>query len=107
MLDQSFSLKNFRKIYDIDRKNKGTIERDHFPEAYAIRLKINRVKSLIKALQLKNKKNKLTYDELQTRKTKLNEIIEIRKEKYNYIVDEKIGAMLGRVKLEVRHKPPN
>lgn len=94
MLDQSFSLKNFRKIYDIDRKNKGTIERDHFPEAYAIRLKINRVKSLIKALQLKNKKNKLTYDELQTRKTKLNEIIEIRKEKYNYIVDEKIGAML-------------
>lgn len=94
MLDQSFSLKNFRKIYDIDRKNKGTIERDHFPEAYAIRLKINRVKSLIKAFQLKNKKNKLTYDELQTRKTKLNEIIEIRKEKYNYIVDEKIGAML-------------
>lgn len=94
MLDQSFSLKNFRKIYDIDRKNKGTIERDHFAEAYAIRLKINRVKNLIKVFQLKHKKNQLTYDELQTRKTKLNEVIEIRKEKYNYIIDEKIGAML-------------
>ena len=94
MLNQSFSVRNFRQIYDIDRKNKGTIERDHFPEAYAIRLKINRVKNLIKVFQLKHKKNKLTYDELERRKTKLNEIIQKRKEKYNYIIDEKLGTML-------------
>lgn len=34
MIDQSFSARNFRRIYDLDRKNKGTLEVEHFPDAY-------------------------------------------------------------------------
>ena len=40
MIDQSFSARNFRRIYDLDRKNKGTLEVEYFPDAYKIRKKI-------------------------------------------------------------------
>lgn len=94
MLDQSFSVNNFRKLYDIDRKNKGNIEIDFFPEAYSLRLEINRIKELLKIIIARYNYGKLNFDEFNKRKDKLNKIIEIRKEKYNHVVNEKIKEIL-------------
>lgn len=97
MLDQSFSLKNFRKIYDIDRKNKGKIEKDHFPEAYNVRLKIIHSRNIIKILYRRYNGGKLSLDELNNRKSKINDVIEKRKEEYNSIVDNKILEIMAIV----------
>lgn len=97
LLDQSFSLNNFRKIYDIDRKNKGKIEKDHFPEAYNVRLKIIHSIEIIKILYKRYKRGKLSIDELNDRKSKINEVIEKRKEEYNSIVDKKIIEIMAIV----------
>lgn len=45
-MEQSFSVKNFRSIYDLDLKNRGDLEREYFEKAYAERLKIRVLKSL-------------------------------------------------------------
>lgn len=97
MFDQSFSVKNFRKIYDIDRKNKGNIEADHFPEAYKIRLKINQLRKLVKLLAKKHKVGQITTDRFQVRKERFNELISKRKEQYNEIINKKLEDIVNIV----------
>ncbi|EJG1746508.1 antiviral reverse transcriptase Drt3a [Vibrio sp. 1733] len=94
MFDQSFSVKNFRKIYDIDRKNKGTIEIEYFPEAYKIRIKINLLRKLVKRLEKKKKSGLVTNLKYQERKNKFNSLIEIRNEQYNEVIENKLKEVV-------------
>lgn len=93
MIDQSFSARNFRKIYDLDRKNKGTIEIEHFPKAYKIRQKITRLKGFINWLSLRFKNGQLSLANLEERKEKINMHIQARKEQYNHEVDERLKSI--------------
>lgn len=97
MFDQSFSVKNFRKIYDIDRKNKGNIEADYFPEAYKIRMKINQLRMLVTLLAKKYKAGKITTDRFQIRKERFNRLISKRKDQYNEIINTKLKDIVNIV----------
>ncbi|EOB1205093.1 antiviral reverse transcriptase Drt3a [Photobacterium damselae] len=97
MFDQSFSVKNFRKIYDIDRKNKGTIEATYFPEAYKIRLKINMLRKLLKRLEKKKKTGLITNIRYQERKVKFQSFIEIRNEQYNEVIENRLKEVVKAV----------
>ncbi|MEZ9298850.1 antiviral reverse transcriptase Drt3a [Vibrio splendidus] len=97
MFDQSFSVKNFRKIYDIDRQNKGRIEADYFPEAYKARLKINQLKKLVKILVNKKKVGQITAERFQVRKDKFNELIIKRNEQYNELINENLKNIVSTV----------
>lgn len=97
MFDQSLSVKNFRKIYDIDRLNKGNIEADHFPNAYNIRKKINQLKKLVKNLAKKHKAGQITTNRFQVRKERFNELIIKRNEQYNLIVNSKLKDIINIV----------
>ncbi|EIK4809220.1 RNA-directed DNA polymerase [Vibrio parahaemolyticus] len=94
MFDQSFSVKNFRKIYDIDRKNKGTIEAEYFPEAYKIRLKINLLRKLLKRLEKKKKLVLITNTRYQERKAKFQSLIERRNEQYNEVIENRLKEVV-------------
>ncbi|MCR9901744.1 maturase, partial [Vibrio alginolyticus] len=97
MFDQSFSVKNFRRIYDIDRKNKGSIEADYFPKAYKVRLKINQLKKLVKILAKKHKAGLITPERFQVRKERFNEQIIKRNEQYNEIINTNLKDIVSIV----------
>lgn len=97
MFDQSFSVKNFRRIYDIDRKNKGSIEADYFPKAYKVRLKINQLKKLVKILAKKHKVGLITPERFQVRKERFNEQIIKRNEQYNEIINTNLKDIVSIV----------
>ncbi|MFQ1008918.1 antiviral reverse transcriptase Drt3a [Gilliamella apicola] len=97
MFDQSFSVKNFKKIYDLDKKNGGTIELEYFNDAYNISKKIQRLKQYINLLSKKNKNGQISKIELDNKKNKINEIIEKRKEQYNNNINEKLKIISQKV----------
>lgn len=100
MIDQSFSAKNFRMIYDLDRKNKGTIEINHFPKAYNIRKKITRLKSYVNWLSARNRRGQLSKENLEEKKEKINGHIKIRKEQYNSEINEKLKIISNNVSVK-------
>ncbi|ELI5719057.1 RNA-directed DNA polymerase [Vibrio fluvialis] len=97
MFDQSFSVKNFRKIYDIDRRTKGSIESDHFPDAYKVRIKIINLKRFLKRLSKKRQLGRISENHFQMRKKLGNDTVTKRKEQYNKIVDDKITEIVNVV----------
>ena len=100
MLDQSFSVKNFRKIYDLDRKNKGNIEKEHFPKAYAIRLKIYGLKKIVRLLVKRHKQKKVTTSWFDNKKTKLNSHIDKRKEQLSNEINLKLEEIVNIVRVK-------
>jgi len=103
LIDQSFSAKNFRKIYDLDRKNKGSIEVEYFPKAYNIRKKISRLKKFINWLSSKN--SQISSLNLEARKDKANKIIEIRKKQYDTEVNEQLSSISKTVSVKGYNLP--
>ncbi|TDX15113.1 reverse transcriptase (RNA-dependent DNA polymerase) [Buttiauxella sp. BIGb0552] len=97
MIDQSFSAKNFRRIYDLDRKNKGTLEVTYFPKAYRIRKKIIQLKGFINWLSVRHKNGQLSLADFEEKKEKVNGYIEIRKEQYNNEIDENLKVISNNV----------
>jgi len=100
MIDQSFSAKNFRRIYDLDRKNKGTIEVEHFPDAYKIRKKMIRLKGFIYWLSRRLKSGQISEVKFEEKKTKINEHIKLRKEQYNNEVNKKLKIIANNVSVK-------
>ncbi|MEY6622848.1 reverse transcriptase, partial [Enterobacter hormaechei] len=100
MIDQSFSAKNFRRIYDLDRKNKGTIEVEHFPDAYKIRKKMIRLKGFIYWLARRHKNGQISTDKFEEKKGKINSHIKLRKEQYNNEVNSKLKVIASNVSVK-------
>ncbi len=100
MMDQSFSANNFRRIYDLDRKNKGTIEVEHFPDAYKIRKKIIRLKGFIYWLSRRLKSDQISPAKFEEKKSKINKHINLRKEQYNNEVNEKLKTIANNVSVK-------
>lgn len=97
MFDQSLSVRNFRIIYDLDRKNKGSIEKDYFPVAFEHRLKIRFLKKLAKRLHFRYKNNLISKVYFEVRKEKINKLIDLRKERLNNDVNEKLTFIVRTV----------
>ncbi|HCG7067804.1 TPA: RNA-directed DNA polymerase [Vibrio parahaemolyticus] len=100
MFDQSFSVKNFRKIFDVDRKNKGTIEVKHFPTAFIIRKKINRLRYFAKLFSYKYKAGLISESRFEYYKDRINSHIDIRKEQYNNEVNRKLNDIVEKVSIK-------
>ena len=100
MLDQSFSLKNFRRIYDLDRKNKGGIEREYFPNAYKARLKIYMLKKILRLLVKRHKQKKVTTQRFENKKNRLNNHIDKRKEQLNNEINSKLEHIINIVRIK-------
>jgi len=100
LFDQSFSVKNFRKIYDIDRKNKGDVEREHFPDAYRFRQKIYSLKKLISFLILRYKQGRISEALFEKRKELLNLHIDKRKEQYHEKITIRLQEIVERVNIK-------
>lgn len=100
MIDQSFSAKSFRRIYDLDRKNKGTIEIEHFPDAYKIRKKMMRLKGFINWLSRRLKSGQISEDKFEEKKNKINACIKLRKEQHNDEVNGKLKIIANNVNVK-------
>lgn len=79
MIDQSFSARNFRRIYDLDRKNKGTLEVEYFPDAYKIRKKITMLKGFIYWLARRLRSGQISTAKFEEKKVKLMNILSLEK----------------------------
>lgn len=82
MVDQSFSVRNFRRVFDDDLKKQGDIARDYFPDEFLI---YKRIKSLLKKFRRYSKlhkKKKISSAHFENRKKQINNIIELRKGKF-------------------------
>lgn len=97
MFDQSFSVKNFRKIYDLDLDNKGVIENTYFADAYKHRTRIIFLKKYIIALLKKYKSGVIQEDLYQQRKDKFNKHIHLRNELYNNCINNKLESIVRNV----------
>lgn len=100
MIDQSFSAKNFRKIYDLDRKDKGTLEVEHFPDAYKIRKKMTRLKGFIYWFARRLRSGHINTVQFEEKKDKINEHIKLRKEQYNNEVNGKLKIIANNVSVK-------
>lgn len=100
MIDQSFSVRNFRKIYDLDRKNKGSIEKEHFPNAYTIRLKIYGVKKIVRLLIKRHKQKKVTTLWFENKREKLNSHIDKRKDQLSNEINSKLEDIVNIVRVK-------
>lgn len=97
MFDQSLSVRNFRKIYNLDRKNKGNLEKDYFPVAHGIRLKINFLKNLARSTVIRYKKREIAKSQYEAKKERIKQIILLRKEKLNFEIDSELSLIVNRV----------
>lgn len=100
MIDQSFSAGNFRRIYDLDRKNKGTLEVEYFPDAYKIRKKITMLKGFIYWLARRLRSGQISTAKFEEKKGKINEHIKLRKEQYNNEVNSKLKIIAQNVSIK-------
>jgi hypothetical protein len=97
MIDQSFSARNFRIIYDLDRKNKGSLEVEYFPDAYKVRKKITKLKGFIYWLARRQRSGQISMDIFEERKRIINEHIKLRKEQYDIEVNSKLSVIANSV----------
>ena len=100
MFDQSFSVKNFRRIYNLDRKNKGDLERVYFPNAYILRKKISLLKKIILSLIQRHKNHLISDDYFEARKKMINLHIDKRKEQYNEVITVKLQEIVKTVNMK-------
>lgn len=91
VFDQSLSVKNFKYIYYVDRKNKGNLEKDYFYRAYELRQKIHFLKKLAKMLAFRFKQKKIPKVYFELKKERINKLIGLRKE----LLDNEISNQLG------------
>ncbi|MCQ9082417.1 antiviral reverse transcriptase Drt3a [Vibrio harveyi] len=97
MFDQSLSVNNFKVLYNLDRKNKGNLEKDHFPEAYRLRLKIKLLKGFISKLSFRHKSGRISSLQYEKRKNIINEHINIRKETLNKHITHELSKIAETV----------
>lgn len=100
MLDQSFSVKNFNRIYDLDRKNKGSLEKEHFPDAYKIRRKLYWLNKIGRLLVKRHKQKKITHSWFENKKEKLNSHIDKRKEQLSNEINSKLEDIVNVVRIK-------
>ncbi|EKQ6889178.1 reverse transcriptase, partial [Salmonella enterica] len=82
-MEQSFSVKNFRSIYDLDLKNRGDLEREYFEKAYAERLKIRVLKKFKYRILSRFKKGVIKKEFYEKRVELIRKLLEVRKGRYN------------------------
>ena len=81
----------------MDRKKKGSIEKDYFPIAFEHRLKIRFLKKLAKRLNIRFKQKLITKEHFDSRKARVNKLIELRKSLLSADVNEKLAAIVKTV----------
>ncbi|EGQ8373091.1 maturase, partial [Vibrio parahaemolyticus] len=96
-MEQSFSVKNFRSIYDLDLQNRGDLEREYFEEAYAERLKIRNLKKLKYRTLSRFKKMLITKERCEKKVELIRKLLEIRKGRYNNCVNDEIEKICNKV----------
>lgn len=96
-MEQSFSIKNFRSIYDLDLKNRGDLEREYFEKAYAERLKIRVLKKFKYRILSKFKKGVITKESYEKRVDLIRKLLEVRKGRYNSFVNDEIENICYKV----------
>ncbi|WP_445398027.1 antiviral reverse transcriptase Drt3a [Zobellella sp. An-6] len=96
-MEQSFSVKNFRSIYDLDLRNRGDLEREYFEEAYGERLKIRNTKKLKYQIVSKFKKCLIKKDRYEKRMEVIRRLLEIRIDRYNKCVNDEIERICNKV----------
>ncbi|WP_429074055.1 antiviral reverse transcriptase Drt3a [Aeromonas hydrophila] len=96
-MEQSFSVKNFRSIYDLDLKNRGDLEREHFEEAYAERLKIRKLKKMNYRILSRFKRCLITKECYENKMGLIQKLLEIRKARYNNCVNNEIEKICNKV----------
>lgn len=87
ILDQSFSVKNFRKIFDIENRRGNYLEEKLFPSVLAISQELKRKRHVYKALK-KNKSDHTEEGYLKLRETLGEEIKGIKECRENQIILE-------------------
>ncbi|KKJ75803.1 hypothetical protein WH95_16375 [Kiloniella litopenaei] len=97
MLDQSFSPKNFRKIFDIENRKGNYLEKRFFPELLEITQEVQRKKNEYE--NHKSKKNELTAEEYIEDLEALGEELRQLKEQR----EAKIGEELEKISDEALH----
>lgn len=96
-MEQSFSVKNFRSIYELDLKNRGDLEREYFEKAYAERLKIRVLKKFKYRILSKFKKGVITKEFYEKRVDLIRKLLEVRKGRYNSFVNDEIESICNKV----------
>ncbi|WP_417227903.1 antiviral reverse transcriptase Drt3a [Amphritea sp.] len=96
-MEQSFSVKNFRSIYDLDLQNSGDLEREYFEEAYAERLKIRNLKKLKYRILSRFRRFLITRELYEKKVGLIRELLEIRKSRYNNCVNDEIEKICNKV----------
>lgn len=96
-MEQSFSVKNFRSIYDLDLRNRGDLERQYFEKAYGERLKIRNIKNLKYRIFSRFKKSLITKERYERRVALIRKLLEIRKDRYNNYVNDEIEKICNKV----------
>lgn len=96
-MEQSFSVKNFRSIYDLDLQNRGDLEREYFEEAYAERLKIRNLKKLKYRTLSRFKKMLITKEHCEKKVELIRKLLEIRKGRYNNCINDEIEKICNKV----------
>lgn len=97
MFDQSFSVPNFKIIYNLDRKSKGTIEKEYFPDTHKLRIKLYNLNKTSKSLILRYKKNKVETKWFEKKQHNIKAHIERRKEQLNTTIDKKLAEIVSLV----------
>ncbi|HDZ07862.1 antiviral reverse transcriptase Drt3a [Pseudohongiella sp.] len=104
-MEQSFSVKNFRSIYDIDLKNRGDLEREYFEDAYRERLRIRATRRLKYRFLYKYRKGLIRKDHFETSVEKIKKLLEARKGKYNQLVTAGIEKICDKVNRKAYRLP--
>jgi len=91
LLDQSFSLENFRKIFDLENRKGNFLEGKYFPELTDVTFEIKQCISDIRTLR--RKKNTLTEAVFEQKKKLLYE----KRDKFKIQKEEMLTGLLSSV----------
>lgn len=95
MLDQSFSVTNFRKIVDIENRKGNYLEGEFFPDVEEKSKKIQIVKSELRIL--KQEKSKYSEEKYATKKTEIKTKLEYLKEQKEKRLNEELDDISSKI----------
>ena len=96
-MEQSFSVKNFRNIYDLDLKNRGDLEREYFENAYSEKMKLRNTKKIKSRFNFKFSKGLIRREHYEAALIKIRRVLTLRRERYNTFVNSELKIICDRV----------
>lgn len=97
-MDQSLSIKNLNEILKDDREKGGDLEEIHIPNAFAIRMKLYKLKKLRAFSRYRLRMGKITADFYAKRSARIAKVLEKRKEQHENLLNlelERVSKLIS------------